>query len=167
MIELLLALSLLSLITLTAASWTQIAAHATSGPLDSARWRAAARTVLQRIAEDLAVGDFNLVDDRGSGSGQEQVTRIAVHDGVLEIRTRDVAASVTGQRVGPAKHVYRFERSAGRLELLVQSDSGDVVRPLLDGVEGFECNVNETRSRFQVTINSKDKLAVTRTYSFQ
>lgn len=166
MIELLLALSLLSLITLTAASWTQIAARAVTGPVESARWRAMAETVLQRIAEDLAIGDFDPVEADATGANQNQPRRVSIHDGILEIKTRDHAGG-TAPIVGQAKHLYKFDPSKRHLELAVQAESREIVRPLLDDIETFECTPDAKSGRFRVTISSRDKVIVTRTYRLQ
>ena len=174
MIELLLAVSLLSLIVLAAASWTEIAAHAATGPLKSTRWRLAAQSVLRRIQEDFETGDFELADQPvGSSSpALPLMPRWSFREGALEVKTRDALGN--GHKAArPAMHIYTFDRISHRMDLRAQlvgaqsSMRGVVTRPLLEDVESFECSIDKRTLKLKVAIASVNGVTASRMYTTQ
>ncbi len=153
MIELLLALSLLTMVMLAVASWTQVTAQASATAAGPARWQAAAGAVLQLVHDDLATGDF------GTNSPG---TRVAVIDGVLQIRTR---AGASSDLVGPVTHHYKFDPHAHEVQLEQRKASGQRrTHLLLDGVDEWQCEIDDERGILTVAITSSKGLTVARSY---
>ncbi|MCH8166198.1 MAG: prepilin-type N-terminal cleavage/methylation domain-containing protein [Planctomycetes bacterium] len=159
MVELLLALSLLSAILLATASWTQVAARTTADSIYPVRWRAAAQAVLQLIHDDLVTGDFT---DTQRGR-RNQNARVAVVNGALRIRTR--AIGHTGDVTGLAIHRYAFDAYSGQLRLDQQTVTGTrYTRPLLDQVQEWQCVIDEEQNLLTVTITSSEESVIARSY---
>ena len=151
MIELLLAVSLLTLITLAASSWTGIASHLASDTASGDRWRESARAVLLRIDEDLLVGDFqerqNGGDLRLAGPG-----RIRVAPNLIEIMTRDHGRQSSLEE--PAIHGYTLDPLKNRLHLEIKTKSERFNRPLLDEVSEFTSDVDPKAKTLTVALVS-------------
>ncbi len=159
MLELLLALSLLSAIMLATASWTQVAARASADAIYPVRWRAAAEAVLQLIHDDLVTGDFT---DTQRGR-RNQNARVEVVDGAIRIRTR--AVGNTGDVTGLAIHRYAFDAFSGQLQLDQRTVTGErYTRPLLDHVQEWQCVIDEEQNLLTVTITSSEESVIARSY---
>ncbi len=156
MIELLLALSLLAVVMLAVASWTQVTAQASATAAGPVHWRAAAEAMLQLIHDDLATGDFG---------PEVRQTPVAVIDGVLEIHTR---AGASSDLVGPVTHRYRLDASAREMKLEQRTASGRRrTHLLLDRVDQWKCAIDDERETLTVTIASREGSSVTRSYVLQ
>ena len=126
MVELLLAVSLLTPITLAIAAWTQVAARASASAAEPMRWRAAAEAALQLIHDDLVTGDFA----EGPTDPSSHESHVEVDDGSLRIRTRAVGSEVI---IGPSLHRYILDALSGELRLRQRTLDGKLsTRPLLD-----------------------------------
>ncbi len=159
MVELLLALSLLTAILLATASWTQVAARASADTTYPVRWRAAAEAVLQLIHDDLVTGDFT---DTQRGR-RDQNARVAVVDGALRIRTRAVGHTV--DVTGRAIHRYAFDAFSGQLRLDQRTVTGTrYARPLLDHVQEWQCVIDEEQKLLTVTITFSEESVIERSY---
>ena len=151
MVELLLALSLLSVIMLAVASWTQVTANAAASMAGPVRWRAASEAVFQLIHDDLVSGDF------GGGA-----PRVDVVDGVFRVTTRATGFS---DLVGAVTHRYRHR--ADSRELLLEervSDGRRRTRVLLDDVSEWRCEIDPEERLLTVMLASGDDLEATRSY---
>ena len=147
MIELLLSLSLLSLIALAVASWTHVAADAAAGVSQPRRWLTAAEAVLQLIHDDVA----------GSAGGQSREPPVRAADGALEIQTRSTAP---GELVGAVTSRYSHEPASGRLVLRQRTPDGrESTRLLLDRVEQWQVGIDKEKSTLNVRIASQERQA--------
>lgn len=170
MVELLLAVSLLTPITLAIAAWTQVAARASASAAEPMRWRAAAEAALQLIHDDLVTGDFS----GGPTDRSSQQSRVEVVDGMLRIRTRATPGSWTapapgrvtpGSVTGPATHRYIFDAFSGELRLRQRTAHGaQSIRTLLDRVRQWQCEIDHEHNLLTIAITSIRGPAVARSY---
>ena len=168
MLEMLLAIALLSAIVAATAAWTQVAASLVSptGPTADARWSLAASAVLDLIQQDLQSGDFQPLRD--AGTSKPKLRAIITKD-ELAIDTR-TGGDVGGNVGGAARHQYRFDALKNQLTL-VETPAGDSSaqhdRPLLSGVKEWTCATDIKRRCFDVSIAGMDGCTVTRRYQLQ
>ncbi len=155
MIELLLALSLLSGFMAAVISWTQIAGNAGSRLTQSLIERNVAQTVLQLIHDDLVTGDFAKPDPR-----TEARPRVRVRQNTLTIETRSPS-------IGPITHEYRFGLIAQNLSRFERSESGRIEHPLLTGIAQFDCELYEETKELSVTLAIGNGPTLTRRYSLK
>ena len=148
MIELLMALSLLAVLMVAVASWTQIAARASARAAQPTRWQTVAEATLELIGTDLLVGDFEPNPRR---------PRVVVYDQRLEIRTRQGSS---GDNHGSVTHRYIFNPPDHELRL----EERAVHRILLDRVDDWRCTVDEEEQVLTVTIIARHGYQVTRSY---
>lgn len=151
MIELLLALSLLSALVLVIASWTQVAAQASARGAAPMRWRPATEAVLTLIHDDIACGDFT-GKPRRRGAAEPRVEAV---DGVLLIRTR-AAGSVTNR--------YVFDPSAQELRFEQSRQGRPSVRPLIRRVAEWDCRIDPEATLLTVRMTSDTGDDVARSY---
>ena len=151
MIELLLALSLLSALVLVIASWTQVAAQASARGAAPMRWRPAAEAVLNLIHDDIACGDFTS-QPRRRGAAEPHVEAV---DGVLLIRTR-AGGAVTNR--------YVFDSIAQELRLEQSRQGRPTVRPLIRRVAEWDCRIDTEGSILAVSITSDTGDVAVRSY---
>ncbi len=138
MLELLVALALLSALVLTLAAWTRVAGGMSAASVENVRWRHAADSVLLLVHDDLTTGDL------------KEQERVEVKDTVLELSTRPTSE---GDLRGPVRHRYVLDAFSGRLALETVTDRGERrTRPLIDGVGAWLCEIDEERSVLLVTI---------------
>lgn len=158
MVELLLALSLLTGIMVAIASWTQVTARASTAVAGPLHWRSAARAVLQLIHDDLVSGDFG----EPKGRRPNQKARVEVVGDVLRIRTRLVGLR---DHAGPVAHEYRFEASSGEVRLGQRSGQGrSSTRLLLDQVHAWQATFDDENRVLTVTITSTGGTTAKRSY---
>lgn len=151
-IELLLALSLLSTLLIATASWLQVSARSTTELAAPAQWNAIAQRVLELIHDDLAVGDF-LPKNSQADAEKPKVSLIDRH---LRIATRDG---------GAAYHEYVLDHSTKRLVLrIVPEGAGTTNRTLLGGVEQCEYELDQKSRTLTVKIASTTGTIVERSY---
>ena len=157
MIEVLVALGLLSALVLTLTSWIQTTARA--GALaEPMRWRVAAEAVLQLIHDDLMTGDFQSEQPRR----RSRQPRVMVENGSLRIDTR---ASVSGGGGGPTVHHYALNAFTGELTRTHGAKLGrKATRLLLDKVDTWLCAQDEERTMLTVIITSDAGQSVQRSY---
>ena len=162
MVELLVALSLLSAVMLAVASWTQVTARASADAAEPVRWRAAAENVLRLIHDDLVTGDF-AGDSSAEGRGRTPSPRVEVFVGELRLRTR--AAGAGAGAIGPVTRRYAFDALSDELRLHQATAQGiSTTRLLLDRVEEWQCSIDEEEKLLTVGITSSDGTVVTRSY---
>lgn len=163
MVELLLAVSLLTPITLAIAAWTQVAARASASAAEPMRWRAAAEAALQLIHDDLVTGDFS----EGPTDPSSHESHVEVVDGMLRIRTRATPGSWTapGNVTGPATHGYIFDAYSGELRLRQRKAHGEQsIRPLLNRVRRWQCEIDHEHNLLTIAVTSIQGRNVARSY---
>lgn len=96
LLEVVVSLALLASLMLVLTSWTRLVG-AVDGVGGDARWRVAAEALLDRIHEDVLVGDFESAPD-------DRCDRVRVEAGELVVHTRRTAAPG-----GPVLHAYALE----------------------------------------------------------
>ncbi len=157
MIEVLVALGLLSAIMLTVISWIQTTARA-STLAEPMRWRVAAQAVLQLIHDDLMTGNFE-VEQRRRRSRQP---RVMTEDDSLRIHTRAVQA---GDETGPTIHRYELDAFSDELGRMNEPKHGrPTTRLLLDDVGSFNCRIDEEHTMLIVSITSGSGQSLQRSY---
>jgi hypothetical protein len=103
LLEVLLALTLLSALAIASAGLVGLAAGTMAESYGQERWRAAADAALDGVERDAMAGDFDPATDPG---------RVTVAQGLLAIVTRGTAHDDAS---GPSAHVYRFDADRGEL----------------------------------------------------
>lgn len=151
MIELLLALCLLSAVLLAAGSWVHICSRTASAAAEPLKWESAAGAVLEQVQDDLLIGDY---DKSGA--------RVELDGGVLQVRTRATAA---GDILGTVIHRYRFEPSARELRLEERDYNGSQrSRRLMSDVAGWEVDIDDESRQLTITMTSSNERTTTRSY---
>ncbi len=117
MVELLISLALLSLVTAAGVGWLQTTAARGVVKADDVRWQAAAEQAIQRIAESIAVRDFD-PDDR-----QPQVR---VTESSLRVESREPGTGQVSQMFAVEPWAHQLTRTTGQREprLLVGDVAG-------------------------------------------
>ena len=147
MIEVLVALGLLSALMLTVTSWIQTTARA-STLAEPMRWRVAAEAVLQLIHDELMTGDFLTEQQRH----RNRHPRVMVENGSLRIHTREVQG---GDETGPTIHRYELDARTHELGTSNEPKRGrHKTRLLLDDVGRFDCRIDEEGTILTVSITS-------------
>lgn len=141
MVELLLALALLSGLALACVSWTTTASRALATEGGRASWRAAAERSLDLVDEAFAVEDARLSTGGQSGRGP----RVETGDGWITVGTR---ATVPGDEPAIAIAV-RMRVANGVLQAEWLDDEGTELasRPLLGDVAALEVDTQELEGR--------------------
>ena len=157
MIEVLVALGLLSTLMLTVTSWIQTTVRA-STLAEPMRWGVAAEAVLQLIHDDLMTGDFEAEQQRR----RSRQPRVMVENGSLRIRTRTVQG---GDETGPTIHRYKRDTLTTELGRTNEPKRGrHTTRLLLDDVASFNCRIDEQRTILTVSITSDSSQSIQRSY---
>lgn len=152
MIELLLALGLLSMVMTVVAFWTQTAARSSVTLAEPARWRMAAQAVLDIVHDDIASGDFEPMNERDKA----EKPRVTVGANELDIKTRSRR---------PFQHSYRWDLVHNQLNLMETDRQGEQrIRLLLDQVGGWECEIDERKELLTVSIKSLGGQMVKRSF---
>lgn len=131
LVEMLMALLLLTGIVTAVASWTSVAGRLGYSAVEPMRTRSVAEAVFARIQEDLVCGDFNLQATKRS-NGQHEQFRVRVADDALAIDAR----------AGEAR-VYRLDRTTKRLECSERGNETPMTRVLMAGVAEFTCILDD------------------------
>ncbi len=163
MIEVLVALGLLSALVLTLTSWIQTTARA--GTLaEPVRWRVAAEAVLQLIHDDLKTGDFLTEQQRR----RNRQPRVMVENGSLRIDTRASSSgggAIPGGGGGPTVHHYALDAFTGELTRTNGPKLGrKTTRLLLGKVDAWLCAQDEQRTMLTVIITSDAGQSIQRSY---
>ena len=143
LIELLVALSLLSLIVLASSAWIRITAGSAAQESTLVHQSTAAQAVLRLIHSDLITGDFNRAENADP--------RVRIEGNRLQIDTRV-------PETGLITHSYRYDPSSGHL--LREAHSPHTLqspRPLLEGVTNWTCTLAEDDSLLTVALTFADK----------
>ena len=153
LIELLMALSLLSMLMIAVASWVQTTARTTVEFAEPLQWNSAAEAVMQLIHDDLTLGDFELSSKMQRPA---KAARIRVDEEELSIKTRDR---------GEIVHAYGRDAHTGELSLFSTDQQNRTIKRLLLGqVSRFECTHNEDKDVLTVAIESEAGRLVSRSY---
>jgi hypothetical protein len=136
MIEMLLALVILTGVVAAAASWTALSGRLGTLAVELNTRRMVVEAVFALIEDDLHTGDFSPTKREAKES-----PRMRVADRALEIDTREGCT-----------HTYRLDPIAHRLERVDRSGQRSTTRPLVDDVVAFECAVDEERKILDVTV---------------
>jgi prepilin-type N-terminal cleavage/methylation domain-containing protein len=141
MIEMLLAVALLSAVVAAAASWIAVAGRLGTSAAKPQRQRLSMEAAFALIAEDLVTGDFDPPERPSS-----EPPRVRVQPGVLEIDTR--AGTTCAYRLDHVTHrLERIERSASQ-----RSTGAGASRPLLENVGEFTCALDDEKRTLEVTL---------------
>jgi len=156
LIEMLVTLSVLTLLIMISVSWMTTMLRSQSISESHANWRRASTALLDRIAEDIHTVDRLDVRSRSAGA------RIIADAGTLRIQTRD--------HQGITAHGYAFDQASASISNSDQraSSSLDSI-PLLGDVDLFECQIelpSDTRTLPTMTVNIRglDGLSASRTF---
>ncbi len=159
MVELLVALALLSAITLGVSSWVSATARASTTVAEPVRWASAAEAALERIHDDVMVGDFDESDESAENR------RVQVDGDILRIRTR---SSWINDVSGVVIHEYVLDRISSELQLVQRADGGKEHRHLLvEQVDSWSAQLDEETSVLVVTIVSANGVTRERRYRTQ
>ena len=139
LIELMIALSLCSMLTVAAASWMLTASRTCVEQSQISRWQTAAQAVFALIQHDLAVGDFPPADQADSAA-----LRIEIGDASLRIQTR-----VNG---APGTRMYEFNPASGEILSHGHGESETRTRLLLQMAERWHCAYDEHLKSLSVSI---------------
>lgn len=142
MVELLLALALLSGLALACVSWTTAASRALATEGGRVSWRVAAERSLDLIDEAFAVEDVSL---RTGGGRGDHGRRVEISDGSIIVRTR---AAVSGDPPAVAA-AMRLRVTDGVLRAGWLDDEARELasRPLLGEVAALEVDTQELEGR--------------------
>lgn len=152
MVELLLALTLLSMVMLAVATWAQVTARASATMSHPVRWEAAARGVLDFVHDDLMTGDFEPFEKHSERGN----TRVQVRDGSLRIFTRDR---------GEVIHDYEVDHARNELVLRVtDGQSLAEMRLLIGEVRRWQCDLDEESRVLSISITSSAGNSLQRSY---
>ena len=158
-LEVIVALTLMSILALASLSWVQTAMGFTVRAGEPMEWETAARAVLSLIHDDAATGDFG---------DQTEAAIIEIEDNVLEIRTR--TRSDSAHPIG-VSIIHRFSWNKERNEIrfeeifpdMPEVDTGeepstdqDRGRRLLGDVLGCEMRVTESPHSLSVILTGPD-----------
>ncbi len=157
MIEVLVALGLLSTVIFTLTSWIHSTARA-STLAEPVRWHVAAEAALQLIHDDLMTGDFLTEQQRR----KRRQPRVMVENGSLRIRTR---ADQGGDETGPTIHRYELDTVTDELGRSNEPKRmRHTTRLLLDQVDTWLCAQDEERTMLTVIITSDAGQSIQRSY---
>lgn len=151
MVELLLALILLSAVMTGAATWMQLAARSAASSAQSCRAANTAQAAMRLVQLDLTQGDFQL-----AGHAESSPPRVQCELHNLKIKTRALAG-------GPATHEFRFDEGNGELTLIEHVPSTSHAREprvLLRHVQAFDCRLESDVRELSVSLLVKDTQAV-------
>ena len=156
LLEVLLALGLLVLVSVSAVDWTLSSMKLARSQKTIIDQNATVRSLFLLLDDDVLVFDTFLNDDP---------PRVLATDGELRIRTRDLG-------VGPVVHAFHFDRPkqtlvlrTTRIAMGIQSASqkGDSIeRPLLFNVKNFEARFDKRARFLDVAIELTDERRVGR-----
>lgn len=133
--EVLLALGLVSLMTVGLFGWTTTTARAAAALSGPATWNATAEAALRAIHWDLFVADL----------GQPIETRVQAQGSSLRILTRSESAA------GPIEHQYVLEHGT-LIRKEVPPRGRTTHRLLVDQVTAWRCEVSSRERRWDVTL---------------
>lgn len=139
MVELLLALALLSGLALACVSWTTAASRALTTEGGRISWRVAAERSLDFVDEAFAVEDVRLRMHGGRGR------RVEIGDGSITVGTRD---AVPGDEPAVAVAIrLRVADGVLRADWLDEEGSALTTRPLIGEVAALEVDTQELEDR--------------------
>lgn len=154
--EVLLSLALLSGLAAAIASWTVATARAVTNVTSPIAWQTAAHAVLDRIGRDQVVGDFGI--ELENPRKPEADPRVAVHDEVLTVRTREDGPCVRHYARNP-------DPQAEALEVRIESSRHPVwVRQLLRDVTAWHCDLDAKTQVLHVVLEGPGGLRAERSY---
>tara|TARA_R110002072_G_C7977582_1_gene535733 strand:+ start:9951 stop:10469 length:519 start_codon:yes stop_codon:yes gene_type:complete len=156
LIEMLVTLSVLTLLIMISVSWMTTMLRSQSITNNDANWKRASTAVLDRIADDIHTLDRLDVRSRSAGA------RIIADEKALRIQTRD--------QQGLTVHGYTFDHGSAAI---YSSDQQTPMAldsiPLLGDVDSFECQIelpsdSRTLPTMTVVIRGIDGMSASRTF---
>ncbi len=135
LLEMLLAISLLSGLVLVSVAWTSSVARAGVVEQDRSNWTSAAHAVLQLIGEDMTCGDLALrpLDEDGEPEWLES------SEGGLWIQVRQAPFT------GAERAVYMLDEQTGSLTRRIESEEDrSPLRLLLGSTSEFEITISDS-----------------------
>ena len=139
LLEVLLALALLSALTVASVSWSTSAARASAVHGSRASWQSGAAQVFEQIDRMLIAEDHSLLRN-----GRDR-WRVATENGDLLIRTRTVVAADDAVKVGTATRFALRDRVL-TIESLDETDAVMSTRPLLGELSSFSATSEQLES---------------------
>lgn len=127
LVELLVALGLLSVVALGASSWIATTAQAQRTVGERVRFETAAQAVLERIYEDAMSGDVQPDEER---------ERVVIENESLVIQTRLVGGQTT--------RTYSYNERDETVTVQITSAQRTRMRSLLGDVASFECAIESS-----------------------
>lgn len=125
LIETLVALALLTLITVGLVNWTRTVTSVQGVVLPRMQFDRDLNAVLRLIHDDIVTGDFV------RGATAPPAARVRIDgDGHLVAETRDR---------GPVTRTYVFDRSLTQLHVVEQRGAQSLTRILVDGLQSWQC----------------------------
>lgn len=164
LVEVLVSLTLLASMAAATAAWLTTAAGAARRIERSHRIEAAMEATLDRIGEDVLIGDFLLDPPAASRGSAGRADRVTISGDDLAVATRGGVGDHLGQ---PVRHIYRFERTAGRLvrEVVAQKPGDTISRVLVAELVAFQAQYDPIDQTLRVTLRSTGGITRTRTWS--
>lgn len=147
LVEMLLALTLLSSLGAAMASWSVFALRGATEGREPIQWRAAVDRVFLQIEEDLLVGD---------GDQSDRAGRVEVFDGGLQLRTR--RSPPDG---GPVVHEYALDEARG---VLLRTAGAGPGRTLLPETRGLVAELGPDGRMLDIRIESRFGSILSRSY---
>lgn len=164
LVEVLVSLALLASLAAATAVWLTTA-HAGARRIEgSLRLEAAMEATLDRIGEDVLIGDFLVDRQAAPRSAAGRIHRVTTSGGELSVMTRGGVGDHLGQ---PVRHFYRFERTAGRLvrEVVAQESADTISRLLMAELADFEAQYDPIEQTLRATLRSTNGVTRVRTWS--
>ena len=146
LLEMLLSLAIFSSMMIVAVGWMQSAGTASVKARKQLIWRSAANAALQVIHDDLATGDFELMQH---GNTQPKPL-VIIENEALSVTTRSIGE--------PAVHVYSLEISTRQ----ISRSAGGEARLLVSDVDEFILDHDEDEAVLTVEIRSGKQMLTRR-----
>lgn len=164
LVEVLVSLALLASLAAATAAWLTTAHEGARRIERSLRIEAAMEATLDRIGEDVMIGDF-LLDLPGAQRGSSGRTdRVTISADDLTVATRGGVGEHLGQ---PVHHNYRFERTSGQLvrEVVAQKPGDTISRVLVAELTDFDVQYDPIELTLCVTLRSTSGITRARSWS--
>lgn len=160
LVELLLALGLLTGIILATTSWIQITAATSTHIIKPLRWQQSATAVLQLIHDDLMTGEFP-IDESLPINIELRANTLSV---IKNSTTNKYEGSSKRRNTRVQKVAYQLDAWSHQLSRIVQKQDTTNERLILTSVGEMECEVDEELGILTVSLLSSGGDEVQREY---